>query len=431
MDQVELNTIRLGFFLAEAVNRHELAWTFNRSVFAEEFKISLSEIRKIISSLNIPECSAVLNKINSCWDAAFDSEKHRSWAAINKALHGLTPECPVSPYHVFPKTLLAACFPGKPYHLLEKDEGLLRDAVEKEIAEEKSVSIKQIIELTARKTVELFYNEEPEESQDRITHSLYRILYRLLSILYLDNEGSEYTTEVFRLHRPVKELIIMKSPVWDSLSQFLPFMANKVEKTRQGYSFAFGFHAGLLCTRPLYLPLGVFEHALLIPSRNADMAEDLSPVNFSPVAAGEIGLLIEDEAARVGFHGEVMNAMLERLSSIGPENTRWKRPGRNPVLEKIFLSLLEREYAMRPAPTTNTDEDKIDRETDELPALLDVKSVSKMLGASKSTIYNWKDTGLLPDPTQIGGTVKWRRDEILDWIANGCPPQTRWKWKPK
>ena len=53
--------------------------------------------------------------------------------------------------------------------------------------------------------------------------------------------------------------------------------------------------------------------------------------------------------------------------------------------------------------------------------LLDVKGVAAMLGCSTRHVYRMSDAGRMPRPLKIGQLVRWRRTEVLDWIAGGCP----------
>lgn len=53
---------------------------------------------------------------------------------------------------------------------------------------------------------------------------------------------------------------------------------------------------------------------------------------------------------------------------------------------------------------------------DELAAMLDV---------STRTVWRLLSTGRLVQPIRIGGSVRWRLDEVRDWITKGCPIVTR------
>lgn len=61
------------------------------------------------------------------------------------------------------------------------------------------------------------------------------------------------------------------------------------------------------------------------------------------------------------------------------------------------------------------------------PALLDVLMVAVLLGVSRSHVRKLHDSGRLPRPVRLGRAVRWRRDEVVDWIAAGCPPRSRWE----
>ena len=54
--------------------------------------------------------------------------------------------------------------------------------------------------------------------------------------------------------------------------------------------------------------------------------------------------------------------------------------------------------------------------------LLDVGAVAALLGCSKRTVYRLSDGGRMPRPLKLGQLVRWRRVEVLAWIAGGCEP---------
>jgi excisionase family DNA binding protein len=55
------------------------------------------------------------------------------------------------------------------------------------------------------------------------------------------------------------------------------------------------------------------------------------------------------------------------------------------------------------------------------PPLLDVHSVAKLLGCSSRHVRRLADAGKMPRPVNLGALVRWNRQEIEDWIAQGCP----------
>jgi len=57
--------------------------------------------------------------------------------------------------------------------------------------------------------------------------------------------------------------------------------------------------------------------------------------------------------------------------------------------------------------------------------LLTTKQVAKLLGIGERTLWRWSHSGRAPSPIKFGGSrkaaVRYRRAELLDWIAAGCP----------
>lgn len=59
--------------------------------------------------------------------------------------------------------------------------------------------------------------------------------------------------------------------------------------------------------------------------------------------------------------------------------------------------------------------------------LLDIHSVSELLGCSIRHVYRLSDAGKIPRPVKVGSLNRWRRvtgdpkTGIEDWIAAGCP----------
>jgi prophage regulatory protein len=52
-------------------------------------------------------------------------------------------------------------------------------------------------------------------------------------------------------------------------------------------------------------------------------------------------------------------------------------------------------------------------------SLLRIKQVSKIIGVSRSTIYNWIARGDFPKPKQLGPrAVAWDSDDISDWMKS-------------
>jgi excisionase family DNA binding protein len=58
-------------------------------------------------------------------------------------------------------------------------------------------------------------------------------------------------------------------------------------------------------------------------------------------------------------------------------------------------------------------------------ALIDVRAVAALLDCSSRHVYRLSDAGRMPGPVRIGALVRWRRAEIEEWIAGGCPSTRR------
>ena len=57
--------------------------------------------------------------------------------------------------------------------------------------------------------------------------------------------------------------------------------------------------------------------------------------------------------------------------------------------------------------------------------LLTAKQLAALLQVSLRTLWRMRSAGQVPSPLRFGGTVRWRKDEVLQWIAAGCPTQRK------
>ena len=57
----------------------------------------------------------------------------------------------------------------------------------------------------------------------------------------------------------------------------------------------------------------------------------------------------------------------------------------------------------------------------EMPAMLTVHDVARMLNCSARTVYRLTDSGRMPRPAKLGSLVRWPRETIERWINDGCP----------
>ena len=63
---------------------------------------------------------------------------------------------------------------------------------------------------------------------------------------------------------------------------------------------------------------------------------------------------------------------------------------------------------------------------DERRLLIGAAELGDLLGVGKSTIWSWHSAGRIPQPVHIGGTTRWRQEEIEDWLEAGAPPREKW-----
>jgi excisionase family DNA binding protein len=59
--------------------------------------------------------------------------------------------------------------------------------------------------------------------------------------------------------------------------------------------------------------------------------------------------------------------------------------------------------------------------TIESPALMTKSQIAEQLQVSTRQFENWVAAGKAPKPIRIGYHPRWRRSEIMAWIAAGCP----------
>ena len=59
--------------------------------------------------------------------------------------------------------------------------------------------------------------------------------------------------------------------------------------------------------------------------------------------------------------------------------------------------------------------------------LLTIPQMARLLGWGESVVRQRDKQGLLPAPLRFGGTIQWRRREIIDWISAGCPTRQKWE----
>lgn len=57
------------------------------------------------------------------------------------------------------------------------------------------------------------------------------------------------------------------------------------------------------------------------------------------------------------------------------------------------------------------------------PRLLRATDLARLMQVSVRTVWRLRSSSSLPAPIRVGRSVRWNRDEIEQWMANGCPEQ--------
>jgi len=60
---------------------------------------------------------------------------------------------------------------------------------------------------------------------------------------------------------------------------------------------------------------------------------------------------------------------------------------------------------------------------------ISARDLAEMLGLSVRQIWRLQSAGKLPRPIRLGGSVRWKRGEIMDWFEAGCPDRRTWEAK--
>ena len=66
-------------------------------------------------------------------------------------------------------------------------------------------------------------------------------------------------------------------------------------------------------------------------------------------------------------------------------------------------------------------EPKPKSDTPPVPLLIDIHTLSALLGRSVASLERDQAAGRLPAPVRLGGSKRWRRADIESWVAAGCP----------
>lgn len=61
------------------------------------------------------------------------------------------------------------------------------------------------------------------------------------------------------------------------------------------------------------------------------------------------------------------------------------------------------------------------------PELLNAKQTAAFLNIGQTAFYELRQKSLIPEPIKLGKRNMWRRTELSDWIAAGCPKRAVWE----
>lgn len=61
---------------------------------------------------------------------------------------------------------------------------------------------------------------------------------------------------------------------------------------------------------------------------------------------------------------------------------------------------------------------------DTFPPFMTAPEVARILKVSVRTIWRWRSGGKLPKSIEIGGAVRWKGDDMRNWMDEGCPSLT-------
>ena len=59
--------------------------------------------------------------------------------------------------------------------------------------------------------------------------------------------------------------------------------------------------------------------------------------------------------------------------------------------------------------------------------LMDVGQLARMLDVSTRTLWRMLSAGQLVEPIKLGGSTRWRRRDVEEWVEAGCPPPAEMK----
>jgi len=134
------------------------------------------------------------------------------------------------------------------------------------------------------------------------------------------------------------------------------------------------------------------------------------------------------------------NEVLSHLQSMGiePDTSESIYQLFKKILESTISHVLETESVSQSPGTKVTRSDQISAAelrvaliSGKLPKdaglLIDTNTTAKLLGISSRHFLRLHDKKEVPEAVRLGGSIRWRLTEILEWLDADCPTQKIWK----
>ena len=61
------------------------------------------------------------------------------------------------------------------------------------------------------------------------------------------------------------------------------------------------------------------------------------------------------------------------------------------------------------------------------PLAISAHVAAELLSISERHLWTLHSSGRLPAPVRLGRAVRWRREELEQWLAAGAPPRDQWE----
>ncbi|MFH1421633.1 MAG: hypothetical protein ABIH42_02825 [Planctomycetota bacterium] len=59
--------------------------------------------------------------------------------------------------------------------------------------------------------------------------------------------------------------------------------------------------------------------------------------------------------------------------------------------------------------------------------LISAEEAASILDIALATFWRFHSSGRVPLPIKLGRRTLWRKQELFDWVATGCPNRQKWE----